>query len=250
MYLRISLFAEPHIWKGLAVSSRLQARIIEFLYIKRMSNQHAPTLQIPLFPLGTVLFPDGVIALKIFEARYLDMIKRCLRESTQFGVISIIRGSETQSEESLETTFSSIGTLARIEDFDPIQPALYMTRSFGTQRFKLIQAKQEANGLWMGEIELLENDPLIPIPEEHQKVVKLLHEIISVIQSEDLLGDAPFREPHKLDDCGWVSNRLAELLPLSLAQKNHLLAQENPRIRLDLIIELIEDDGLRNTIIH
>jgi Lon protease-like protein len=244
------LSAGLHIWKGLAVDREGQARIIEFLYIKRMPNQHAPTLQIPLFPLGTVLFPDGVIALKIFEARYLDMIKRCLRENTQFGVISIIRGSEKQSEEALETTFSSIGTLAKIEDFDPVQPALYMTRSFGTQRFKLIQAKQEASGLWMGEIELLENDPLIPIPEEHQKVVKLLNEIISVIQSEDLLGDAPFREPHKLDDCGWVSNRLAELLPLSLAQKNHLLAQENPRIRLDLITELIEDDGLRNTMIH
>ena len=205
--------------------------------------------KIPLFPLGTVLFPDGVIALKIFEARYLDMIKQCLREKTEFGVVSIMK-SRDSNEEDMSLSFSSIGTLAQIEDFDHVQPALFMTKSFGTQRFKLISSKQELNGLWMGEVELLENDPLTPIPQEHQKVAALLDEIISVIQSEDLLGEAPFKKPFKVDDCGWVSNRLAELLPISLAQKNHLLAQTNPRIRLDLITEIIEDDDLRNLMLH
>lgn len=214
-----------------------------------MTNTTSHLRKIPLFPLGTVLFPDGVIALKIFEARYLDMIKRCLREKTEFGVVSIIKNSDT-SEEDMSLSFSKIGTLAQIEDFDPIQPALYMTKSFGTQRFKLLSSKQESNGLWIGEVELLEADPLIPIPHEHQKVAELLDEIISLIQSEDLLGDAPFKKPFKVDDCGWVSNRLAELLPLSLAQKNHLLAQTNPRIRLDLITEIIEDDDLRNSMMH
>jgi Lon protease-like protein len=214
-----------------------------------MTNSISTPRKIPLFPLGTVLFPDGVIALKIFEARYLDMIKRCLREKTEFGVISIIKNSDA-SEEDVSLSFSKIGTLAQIEAFDPIQPALYMTKSFGTQRFKLISSKQESNGLWIGEVELLENDPLIPVPQEHQKVAGLLDEIISLIQSEDLLGDAPFKKPFKVDDCGWVSNRLAELLPLSLAQKNHLLAQTNPRIRLDLITEIIEDDDLRNPMMH
>jgi Lon protease-like protein len=207
-------------------------------------------MQVPLFPLGTVLFPDGVIALKIFEARYLDMIKRCLREKASFGVISIIKGSETQDLQSPEAAFSNIGTLASIEDFDPIQPALYMTRSLGTQRFKLIKARQADDGLWLGDIELIENDPLIPIPQEHENVARLLNDIISIIKSENLLGDTPFNTPHKLDDCGWVSNRLAELLPISLLQKNHLLAQTNPRIRLDLITEIIEDDDLRKTMIH
>ncbi|MFZ4379130.1 MAG: LON peptidase substrate-binding domain-containing protein [Polynucleobacter sp.] len=205
--------------------------------------------KIPLFPLGTILFPDGVIALKIFEARYLDMIKQCLREKTEFGVVSIIKNLDA-SEEDLSLSFSSIGTLAQIEDFDPVQPALYMTKSFGTQRFRLIRSKQEVNGLWMGEVELIENDPLIPIPQEHRKVAELLDEIISVIQSEDLLGEIFFKKPFKVNDCGWVSNRLAELLPISLAQKNHLLAQTNPRIRLDLITEIIEDDDLRNLMMH
>ena len=214
-----------------------------------MTNLPTSSRKIPLFPLGTVLFPDGVIALKIFEVRYLDMMKQCLRDKTEFGVISIINDLNSD-DESPSAAFSNIGTLAQIEDFDPVQPALYSTKSFGTQLFKLITSAQESNGLWIGEIEPLANDPVTPIPEEHQKAVELLDEIISVIQSEDLLGEAPFKKPFKVNDCGWVSNRLAELLPISLAQKNHLLAQTNPRIRLDLILEIIEDDGLRNIKMH
>jgi Lon protease-like protein len=214
-----------------------------------MTKSNSTPRKIPLFPLGTVLFPDGVIALKIFEARYLDMIKQCLRDKTEFGVVSIIKNPEINDQD-LPPTFSNIGTLALIEDFDPVQPALYMTKSFGTQRFKLLNSVQQDNGLWVGEVVLLDKDPLIPIPQEHQGVAKLLDEIISVIQSEDLLGDAPFKKPFKTNDCGWVSNRLAELLPISLAQKNHLLAQTNPRIRLDLITEIIEDDDLRNLKMH
>ena len=214
-----------------------------------MTKSNPTPRKIPLFPLGTVLFPDGVIALKIFEARYLDMIKQCLRDKTEFGVVSIIKNPAIDNQD-LPPTLSNIGTLALIEDFDPVQPALYMTKSFGTQRFKLLNSTQQDNGLWVGEVELLDKDPLIPIPQEHQGVAKLLDEIISVIQSEDLLGDAPFKKPFKTDDCGWVSNRLAELLPISLAQKNHLLAQTNPRIRLDLITEIIEDDDLRNLKMH
>ena len=225
------------------------AKSTQIHYIDCMTESNPAPRKIPLFPLGTVLFPDGVIALKIFEARYLDMIKQCLREKTEFGVVSIIKNSEVD-DQNLPPTFSNIGTLALIEDFDPVQPALYMTKSFGTQRFKLLNSSQQDNGLWVGEVELLDKDPLIPIPQEHQGVAKLLDEIISVIQSEDLLGDAPFKKPFKTDDCGWVSNRLAELLPISLAQKNHLLAQTNPRIRLDLITEIIEDDDLRNLKMH
>ena len=205
---------------------------------------------IPLFPLGTTLFPGGVIALKIFEARYLDMMKRCLRENSPFGVVSILDNKPIDSDASALANFSKIGTLAKLEEFDPIQPALYMTKSYGTQRFNILNIKQESDGLWMGQIELIDADPAIPLPKEHEKVAALLHEIISIIKSEDLLGDDAFIIPENLDDCGWVSNRLAELLPLPPAQKNHLLAQNNPRIRLDLISEIIEDNDLRNTKLH
>lgn len=215
-----------------------------------MTKHSATANWIPLFPLGTTLFPGGVIALKIFEARYLDMMKRCLRENTPFGVVSILDSKLIDSDASALASFSNIGTLAKLEEFDAVQPALYMTKSYGTQRFKLISVKQEADGLWMGEVELIDPDPEMRLPKEHEKVAALLTEIISVIKSEDLLGDDAFKMPANLDDCGWVANRLAELLPLPPAQKNHLLAQSNPRIRLDLISEIIEDDGLRNIVIH
>ncbi|WP_216197533.1 LON peptidase substrate-binding domain-containing protein [Polynucleobacter sp. UK-Mo-2m-Kol15] len=205
---------------------------------------------IPLFPLGTTLFPGGVIALKIFEARYLDMMKRCLRENSPFGVVSILDNKPIDSDASAPVNFSNIGTLAKLEEFDPIQPALYMTKSYGTQRFRILNIKQESDGLWMGQIELMDADPAMPLPKEHEKVAALLHEIISIIKREDLRGNEAFIIPDNLDDCGWVSNRLAELLPLPPAQKSHLLAQSNPRIRLDLISEIIEDNDLRNTMLH
>jgi len=177
-------------------------------------------------------------------------MKRCLREDTPFGVISILDNKPIESNADAVANFSNIGTLAKLEEFDAIQPALYMTKSYGTQRFKVLNMKQEADGLWMGQVELIDADPEIPLAKEHEKVASLLNEIISVIKSEDLLGEDAFKMPMNQDDCGWVSNRLAELLPLPPAQKNHLLAQSNPRIRLDLISEIIEDDGLRNIVIH
>jgi len=215
-----------------------------------MTESSSPANWIPLFPLGTTLFPGGVITLKIFEARYLDMMRRCLRENTPFGVVSILDNKPIDSDASAIANFSNIGTLAKLEEFDPIQPALYMTKSYGTQRFRLLAITQESDGLWMGQVELIDRDPEIPLPKEHEKVAALLNEIIAVIKSEELLGDDAFKIPANLDDCGWVANRLAELLPLPLAQKNHLLAQSNPRIRLDLISEIIEDDGLHNIVIH
>ncbi len=215
-----------------------------------MTKPSATAIWIPLFPLGTTLFPGGIIALKIFEARYLDMMKRCLRENSPFGVVSILDSKPIDSDAGALANFSNIGTLAKLEEFDPIQPALYMTKSYGTQRFRVLNIKQEADGLWMGQVELIDADPQIPLPKEHEKVAALLHEIIAVIKSEDLLADDAFKIPENLDDCGWVSNRLAELLPLPPAQKNHLLAQSNPRIRLDLISEIIEDNDLSNTMLH
>jgi Lon protease-like protein len=215
-----------------------------------MTKTFATACWIPLFPLGTALFPGGFIALKIFEARYLDMMKRCLRDNTPFGVISILDDKAIESDAKASANFSSIGTLAQLEEFDPIQPALYMTKSYGTQRFHLLDMRQESDGLWLGQVELIDADPEIPLAKEHEKVASLLNEIMSIIQSEDLLGGQAFKAPANLNDCGWVSNRLAELLPLPLTQKNHLLAQINPRIRLDLISELIEDDGLRNIMVH
>jgi Lon protease-like protein len=116
------------------------------------------------------------------------MMKRCLRENSPFGVVSILENNPVDSDADALANFSNISTIAKLEEFDPIQPALYMTKSYGTQRFHLLQIKQESDGLWMGQVELIDADPEIPLPKEHEKVAAILHEIIAVIKTEDLLG--------------------------------------------------------------
>lgn len=206
---------------------------------------------IPLFPLQTVLFPDGVIALKIFEVRYLDMMKTCFKNQSFFGIVGIEEGAEIQNPAQPDILLSKFGTLAKIIEFDPIQPALYMTRSIGQSRFSLLQAKREKSGLWMGEVQLIASDPVIPVPKELSDTALLLSEIISSVEKQGLLeSQLPFQEPYHLNNCAWVSNRLAEILPLSVTQKNHLLMQDNPRLRLDLIHELLEDGVDLNSTLH
>lgn len=206
---------------------------------------------IPLFPLQTVLFPDGIIALKIFEVRYLDMMKTCFKNQTFFGIVGIEEGAEIQDPAKPDILLSQFGTLAKIIEFDPIQPALYMTRSVGQARFSLLQSRREKGGLWMGEVQPVAADPGMPIPSELNDTALLLSEIITSVQKQGLNeNQLPFQEPYRLDDCAWVSNRLAEILPLSVSQKNHLLMQENPRLRLDLIHELLEDGVSLNSTLH
>jgi Lon protease-like protein len=215
-----------------------------------MTNSSKP-FWIPLFPLQTVLFPAGVIALKIFEVRYLDMMKTCFKNQDFFGIVGIEEGAEIQNPSNPDILLSKFGTLAKIVDFDPIQPALYMTRSIGHDRFSLLQSRREKNGLWMGEVQRVAPDPEVPIPEELSDAALLLSEIIVTVQKQGLSeSQLPFQEPYRLDDCAWVSNRLAEILPLSVSQKNHLLMQENPRLRLDLIQELLEDGVDLNSTLH
>ena len=206
---------------------------------------------IPLFPLQTVLFPEGIIALKIFEVRYLDMMKACFKNQDYFGIVGIESGSEVRSPTNHDMLLSQFGTLAKIIEFDPIQPALYMTRSIGHERFTLLQSRCEKNGLWMGEVQTVPADPVVPIPPELNDAALLLSEIIHSVQKQGLAeNQLPFQAPYRLDDCAWVSNRLAEILPLTVSQKNHLLMQENPRLRLDLINELLEDGVDLNSTFH
>lgn len=216
------------------------------------SETSQTVIELPLFPLQTILFPDGVIALKIFEARYLDMMKNCLRNQGFFGVIGIMNeASEGKITPANMIRLAEMGTLAKIEDFDAVEPALYMTRSIGAQRFKLLSAEQMKDGLWMGQVELLSDDPQLPIPEELSSVASLLSEIMMAFnQQVDDPKYLPFQAPFRLNDCGWVANRFAELLPLTIFEKVHLLSQVNPRIRLDLISEIIDDGRLNNNVIH
>lgn len=200
---------------------------------------------IPLFPLNTVLFPDGQLSLQVFEVRYLDMIKKCIANATGFGVVALSIGNEVQRPGQHEE-LASVGTMARILDWSAPGPGLLHINCVGTQRFRILSSEQMKHGLWMAEVEMLDADMALPIPEELQDVAKALGAVIRSLQRRESEVQMPLAPPFKLDDCGWVANRWCELLRLGLQQKQLMMAQLNPVLRLELIQDVLEENGLLN----
>lgn len=198
----------------------------------------------PLFPLTTVLFPQGVLNLQIFEVRYLDLMKKCLRDNTPFGVVSLLDGNEVRRPDE-KIQLAKIGTLVNIEKHEFVTPTLIEISTVGSQRFKLLNAMQEKNGLWMGEIQTLPADPVVEIPDYLQGSANALARLINSIDEKEVAEEQlPFRKPYKLMDCGWVANRWCELLPLDKPTKLQLLALDNPLLRLELIDDTLAAQGL------
>ncbi len=198
----------------------------------------------PLFPLTTVLFPQGVLNLQIFEVRYLDLMKKCLRDNTPFGVVSLLDGNEVRRPDE-KIQLAKIGTLVNIEKHEFVTPTLIEISTVGSQRFKLLNAMQEKNGLWMGEIQTLPADPVVEIPDYLQGSANALARLINSIDENEIAEEQlPFRKPYKLMDCGWVANRWCELLPLDKPTKLQLLALDNPLLRLELIDDTLAAQGL------
>ena len=203
-----------------------------------------PSPAMPLFPLTTVLFPQGVLNLQIFEVRYLDLMKKCLRDNTPFGVVSLLDGNEVRRPDE-KIQLAKIGTLVNIEKHEFVTPTLIEISTVGSQRFKLLNATQEKNGLWMGEIQTLPADPVVEIPDYLQGSANALARLINSIDENEIAEEQlPFRKPYKLMDCGWVANRWCELLPLDKPTKLQLLALDNPLLRLELIDDTLAAQGL------
>lgn len=198
---------------------------------------------IPLFPLNTVLFPDGRLGLQVFEVRYLDMIRKCVAGSEPFGVVALAQGEEVRKPGQQEA-IATIGTLARIVDWTAPVPALMHITCLGTRRFRITSAEQLKHGLWMAEIEHLPDDMAVPVPDEQQDVANALGTLIRSLQQRGVSeGQMPMGAPYRLDESGWVANRWCELLELDLPQKQLLLAQENPVLRLELVQDALSDSG-------
>ncbi|WP_291808778.1 LON peptidase substrate-binding domain-containing protein [Limnobacter sp.] len=198
----------------------------------------------PLFPLTTVLYPQGVLNLQIFEVRYLDLMKKCLRDKTPFGVISLLDGNEVRRPDE-KIQLAKIGTLVNIEKHEFVTPTLIEISTVGSQRFKLLNASQEKNGLWIGETQPLPVDPVVEIPDYLQGSANALARLINSIDEQEIAEEQlPFRKPYKLMDCGWVANRWCELLPLDKPTKLQLLALDNPLLRLELIDDTLAAQGL------
>ncbi|MRD47728.1 peptidase S16 [Caenimonas koreensis DSM 17982] len=205
------------------------------------------TLQsLPLFPLGTVLFPDGVLPLRIFEVRYLDMIGRCHKAGAPFGVVSLTQGNEVRQPGSTEV-FSAVGTLATISDYEAPQPGLMVIRALGAQRFKITSRDQLKHGLWIADVEAMSPDMVVPVPDDLKNTADALARLIqSLEQRVDAPGQMPIQGPWKLDDCGWVANRWCELLPLPVQLKQRLMELDNPLVRLELVSDVLARTGIAN----
>lgn len=179
-------------------------------------------LTLPLFPLGTVLFPGGQLPLRIFEPRYLSMVSRCMREEHGFGVVLIEKGSEVGPAE-----FATLGTVAEIVDWHQGSDGLLELVAEGRERFRVTDYEQQADGLYVGTIEMLVREPREGLTEHFSGLAALL----KVLLQE---AGAPYDSmPTDFDDASWVGYRLAELLPLPVSLKQSLLELEDARRRLE-----------------
>ena len=184
--------------------------------------------EIALFPLNTVLFPGGPLPLRIFEPRYLDMVRHCLREERGFGVVLIREGSEVGPAE-----FEPVGTLARIVDFNTLPGGLLGLSNVGERRFRVRERRRQRDGLNVGAVEWLDAEPAHALPSEYGHLPGILDSLLR--ESADLYGQVE-RRP---DDATWVGYRLAELLPLTLPSRQFCLELEDPLRRLQLLSALV-----------
>lgn len=200
---------------------------------------------LPLFPLGTVLFPGGLLPLRVFEVRYLDMIARCRKAGAPFGVVALSEGHEVRKPGAGRESLAQVGTLAEIDEFSAPQPGLMMIRVRGTQRFRIMASQQLKHGLWVADIEQLAADVHVPMPPDLGHVAQALQKVLDSMR-EHLPADQPLpvQPPWQPDDCGWVANRWCELLPVGVALKQRLLELENPLLRLELVGDVLERMGI------
>jgi Lon protease-like protein len=189
---------------------------------------------LPLFPLRAVLFPGGLLPLRIFETRYVDMIGRCMREAGQFGVIMIGQGAEVGDVETLAT----LGTSARVVDFEKLSDGLLGILCRGDQRFRLHRHSTLADGLHVGEVEWLSAPPHVALTDAQRPLGAVLRKVIHEYGSLGRHLQPDFT------DASWVSFRFAELLPLSRDTQQHLLEIDDPAERLELLAPMIDSRQL------
>ena len=187
------------------------------------------TQTIPLFPLGTILFPGGLLPLKLFEQRYLEMGKACLRDELPFGVCGIKQGAEVGAP----ATPFEVGCIAKIIHWDMPHLGILQIVAQGRERFRVLDHRSQTDGLLIGEVETIAHDEPHNIAAEFAACVDVLRAIIEGV------GAQHFLEPLQFDDGAWVGNRLAEVLPLPLPTKQRLLELLDANMRLVELREIL-----------
>ncbi len=199
---------------------------------------------LPLFPLGSVLYPGSVLPLRIFEVRYLDMIRRCIENGAPFGIVSLKQGHEVALPGQSEA-FAQVGTLATITHHESPQPGLRVIRCLGQQRFRTSRTERLKHGLWVADVSYLPEDSAVAVPHELISCRSLLESVLArmpaTTQADLFLGVA---DDEKLSDCSWLANRWCQLLPIPLEMKQRLLELDSPLIRLELVSDLLDKLGL------
>ena len=184
--------------------------------------------ELPLFPLQTVLLPEGRLGLRVFEPRYLDMVARCLRGTNRFGVVAIREGAEV----GFATTYDH-GTSAEIVDWQQEQGGLLGILAVGREPFRLLSSRREPDGLLVGKVVWLEAPVPAPLPPVYAPLAALLRRHLEPLAL--YRGVAP-----KLDDSAWVAGRLIELLQLDLPLKQSLLELDDAQSRLERLVAALE----------
>jgi Lon protease-like protein len=184
--------------------------------------------------------------------RYLDMIGKCHRSGTPFGVVTLTQGQEVRQPDSVTPTggfkterFETVGTLATITDFSSPQAGLMVIRCTGAQRFHIQHQEQLKHGLWVADVSLLAADVPVKIPEDLLGVATALAKFVTSLKINEVPPEQmPIQPPYRLDDCGWVANRWCELLPIAQADKQRLMALDNPLLRLELVSDQLAQFGI------
>jgi hypothetical protein len=197
-------------------------------------NTAVQIVDLPLFPLGTVLFPDGVLPLKLFEARYLDMAARCMRTNAPFGVCLIQEGGEV----GVPAVPCEIGTVARIVGWDMSEPGLLFITTRGGERFRVLERHIQSDRLQSARVLMLDEPPVQPVPEHLSGALPLLEAIV-----EDA-GEEMFPPPYRFDDATWVGYRLAEILPIPGKARQRLLELDDSVSRLEIIFSYLQQHKL------
>jgi len=202
------------------------------------------TYSLPLFPLNVVVCPGGFLPLRIFEARYLDMVRSCLRNNTAFAVVAVLADKDTDAVGSFP--FAQVGTLVNILDADVATVGLMTIRCLGQHRILVDSFTQQPDGLVIGEVSDIPNDLEVAIPEDLEMTSTGLKNLIASFPVQGVLAqDSPVIEPYKFEDAAWVANRWVELLDLPLIQKQRLMQLDSPILRLELIHDILDANSLR-----
>ena len=193
---------------------------------------------LPLFPLGTVVFPGALLPLQIFELRYLQMIGECERQDSTFGIVTLTRGGEVHRPGLPAETFEPIGTRVRLEKVLRPRPGLLQVWCRATDGFEVLGSEQRGDGLWLGQVRSLPPEPPVAVPEHLRYLSDQMVEALRRLQSAPL-EPLPWPEPWLPHDCAWLSHRWGELLPLPTAMKYRLLALREPLLRLELVGDMV-----------